>query len=148
MGDPCVVGVKVRIQSFEMIKMGGNAGGVWNIDREHCTSISSSFFVYRAALHDGGFVRAWNGISILQNWPFALKHVDYCCCVIMNACVLSYVTPLYLLLISYLADTSLCGNGRLKISYIWNCCALSCIGTSISSKNYLSAISMCVLRYW
>ena len=37
-----------------------NAGGVQNTDREHCAPIAWSFLVYKAAMHEGGFVRAWN----------------------------------------------------------------------------------------
>ena len=135
MADPYVVGVKIKINRFDMITMGGKVGGVWNKDREHCAHISWSFLAYGTIMHDGGFVRAWNGASILQNYPFAWRHVEYCWSVIMTTHVLSYVIPIYLSLISYGGDTSPCGTCRLKISYIWSCCTLSYIGTSMSSKN-------------
>ena len=41
------------------------------------------------------------------------------------ACVSSYVNPIYLSVILYLADVSPCGTARLKIPYMWSCCALS-----------------------
>ena len=47
----------------------------------------------------------------------------------------------------YFTDASPCRTNRLKISYIWSCCALSCIGTSMSSRNCPSATSTYVLRY-
>ena len=40
MADPCMMGVEIKIHRFDLITMGGNEGGVWSIDREHCTSIS------------------------------------------------------------------------------------------------------------
>ena len=48
MADPCMIGVKMKIHRFHKITMGGNAGGVWNIDREHSAPISWSFLAYRA----------------------------------------------------------------------------------------------------
>ena len=38
-----------------MITVGGNADGVWNIDKEHCVAILWLFLAYRAIEHDGGF---------------------------------------------------------------------------------------------
>ena len=146
MADPCVVGVKIKIHKFDVITMDGNAGGVWSIDREHCASISWSFMLNRAIMLAGGFVKAWNGASLLKYCSFVWRHVEYYCSMITNICVSSYVIPIHLLLILYFPDTSPCGTGRLKISYIWSCCALSCMGTSISSRNCPSATSRCVLR--
>ena len=114
---------------------GWNAGGVWNTDRDHCTPIYWSFLAYKAAMHDGGFVRAWNCASMLQNCPFAWRHVEYCCSVIMTACDSSYGTSIHLLSILYWTYTLPCGTGRLKILYIWSCCALFCVGTSMRSTN-------------
>ena len=74
MADPCVVGIEMMIHRFDMITMGGNACGVWNIDGEHYVPISWSFLVYRVAVHDGQFLRAWNGASIFQNFPPAWTH--------------------------------------------------------------------------
>ena len=34
MADPCVMGVEMKIHRFDVVTMGGNAGHVWNIDRE------------------------------------------------------------------------------------------------------------------
>ena len=81
MADSCVAGVKRKIQRFDVIIMGGNAGGLWKRDREHCAPISWSFLAYKAAMHDCGFVRAWNGASIfvelchLMIWVGALLKV-------------------------------------------------------------------------
>ena len=100
----------------------------------HCTSISWLFLAYSAIMQDGGFVNAWNGTFNLQNFLFAWRHVESCYSVITTACVSSYVIPIYLLLILYWAGMSPCGTGRLKISYIWCCCALSYIGTYLRSK--------------
>ena len=61
----------MRIQRCDVIVMDGNAGGVWNIDREHCAPTSGSFLTYKAEIHGGRFMRAWIGSSILQNYPFA-----------------------------------------------------------------------------
>ena len=33
---------------------------------------------YRALIHDGRFVRGWNGAFILQNCPFACWKAIYC----------------------------------------------------------------------
>ena len=41
-----------------------------DIDREHC-SIAWLFLAYRAVIHDGGFMRDWNGAFTLQNCPSA-----------------------------------------------------------------------------
>ena len=64
-------------------------GDVWDIDREHCVPVSWSFLMYKAATHDGGLVKGLNGVSKLQNCPFAWRHVKYyslvyhdCLCVI------------------------------------------------------------------
>ena len=59
------------IQSFEVTATGMNTCGTWDIDREHCSPIAWSFLVYKAGIHDGGFVRGWNGAFIHQNCPFA-----------------------------------------------------------------------------
>ena len=40
MADPCKAGVKMKKQMYDIITTCGNAGGVCNIDREHCTPIS------------------------------------------------------------------------------------------------------------
>ena len=145
--DPSVIGVEMKIHRFDATTTGGKVGGVWKTDDQHCTSISLVFLAYRAAVHVGGIVRAWDGASTLQNWPFAWRHVEYCCSVINTACVLSYVIPLYLSLILYLAYMSWYGTGRLKISYIWSFCALSWMGTSMSRRNCSSATSTWVLMY-
>ena len=71
MANPCMVGVKMKIQRFDVIVMGWNAGGALNTNREHCSPISWSFLACKAATHNDGFVRAWNGASILHNYPFA-----------------------------------------------------------------------------
>ena len=144
-GDPCVIGVKIKIYRFDITIMYGKAGGVWKT--EHCASISLMFLVCGAAVHGGGFVRAWNGMAIFQNWPLAWRHFKYCSSVIITTCVSSYVIPIYLSLILYLADMSPCDTVRLKNSYIWSCCALSWIGISVSRRNCSFATSTWVLRY-
>ena len=102
-------------------------------------------------MHVGQIVRAWKGASILQFCQFAWMHIEYCCSVTMTTSVSSNVIPIYLLLISYFIDISPCGIDRLKISHIWNCCALSCISTSMSSKKMFICyqnISLEVLVIW
>ena len=58
-------------QRFEVTAIGINVCGTWDIDREHCSPIAWSFLAYKAVIHDGGFMRGWNGAFILQNCPFA-----------------------------------------------------------------------------
>ena len=69
--DPSVSEFEGMSQWFEVTATGMNVCGVWDIDREHCSPIAWSFLAYRAVIHDGGFVRGWNGAFILQHCPFA-----------------------------------------------------------------------------
>ena len=135
------------IQRFEVTATGMNVGGTHDIYREYCFPIAWSFLAYKAVIHDGRFMRSWNVAFILQNCPFACWQVMYCWPVIATAFVSSYMTPIYLCLILYLAGRLLCETGKLKTSHIWTCCALFCMGTSMRSRNCPSAINTCILRY-
>ena len=57
------------IQKFEVTAPGMNVCGAWDINREQCSPIAWSFLAYRAVIHDGEFVRGWNGEFIWQNCP-------------------------------------------------------------------------------
>ena len=87
--DPHMVGFEMTIHRFDVSTLGEKVGGVWNTDSKHCASISLLFLAYRATVHVSGFVRALNGMSTLQHWPFPWGHVEYCCSVITTVCVQS-----------------------------------------------------------
>ena len=125
-----------------------NVCGAWGIDREHCSPIDWLFLAYKAVIHDGRFMRGWNGAFIQQNCPFACWQAMYCWSMIAAAFHSLYVTPVCLLLILYWANRLLCRTGRLKTSYSWSCCALFCICTLMRSRNCPFAVDTCVLRYW
>ena len=59
-------------QRFEVTARGINVCGTWDIDRGALFSYTAwSFLAYKAVIHDGGFMRGWNGAFILQNCPCA-----------------------------------------------------------------------------
>ena len=68
--DPSILGFKGMIQKFKVTTIDMNEYGARDIDREHCFLIVWLFLAYRAVIHNGGFVRGWNGAFILQNCPF------------------------------------------------------------------------------
>ena len=70
-GVPIVLGLEAMIQRLEVIAIGMNVHGVWDIDKEHCSFIAWSFLAYRAVIYDSGFVRGWKGAFILQKCVFA-----------------------------------------------------------------------------
>ena len=69
--DPSVSEFEGMIQRFEVTATGMNVCGTWDIDREHCSPIAWPFLAYKAVIHNGGFMRGWNGAFILQNCQFA-----------------------------------------------------------------------------
>ena len=146
--DASLWGFEGIIQRFEVTAIGTNVYGARDITEEHFSFIALSFLAYRAVIHDGGFVRGWNVAFILQNCLFACWQALYCWSMMATAFVSSYVSPMYLWLILYWVDRLLCETGKLKISYIWSCCALFCMGTSMRNRNWPCAINTCVFRYW
>ena len=136
------------ILRFEVTETSMNVCGTWDIDEECFSFIAWSLLAYRIVIHNGGFVRGWKGVFILQNFMFACLQAMYCLSMIETAFVSSYVTPMYLWFILFWGDRLLCGMGRLKTSYICNCYALFCMGTLMRRRNCPSAINTCVLRYW
>ena len=75
MADPCVVGVKMKIHRFDIITKDGNMGSVWNIDREHCASISCSLSVYILPLY-----------MLVDLWEFAMMQVFAKLSIYMEVC--------------------------------------------------------------
>ena len=69
--DPSVSGFEGLTQRFEATATGTNVCGTRDIAKKHCSFIAWPFLGYRPVIHDGGFVRGWNGVFILQNCPFA-----------------------------------------------------------------------------
>ena len=142
-----VMGLEGIIQRSEVAATGMNVCGTWDIAKEHFSFIAYSFLANRAVIHDGWFVRGWNGAFILQNCLFACWQAMYCWSMMASAIISSYVTPVYpCTLILYWADRLPCKTGKLKTSYIWSCSALFCMGTLMRSRNHPSAINMCVLK--
>ena len=139
--NPSVWRFEGIIQRFEVIAIGTNVCGTWDIIKEHCSLIALSSLVYSTVICDDGFMRGWNGAFILQNCLFACWQALYCWSVMATGFVSSYVTPMYLQLILYWVNRLLCETGKLKPSSIWSCCALFCMGTSVRSRNCPSGIS-------
>ena len=59
------------IQRFEVTATGMNVCGTWDMGKEHSSLITWSILTYKAVIHNGGFVRGWDGAFILQNSSFA-----------------------------------------------------------------------------
>ena len=70
--DSSVLGFEGMSQRFEVTPTGMNVCSVWDINSEHCSLIAWSFLACKAVIHDGGFMRGWNGAIILQNCPFCM----------------------------------------------------------------------------
>ena len=71
-------GFKGIIQMFEATAIGTGVCGICDITQEHCSFIDWSFLAYKAVIHDGAFVRGWNGALIQQNCLFANWQAPYC----------------------------------------------------------------------
>ena len=88
-------GFEGMIQRLEVTATGMNVCGTWDIDREHC-SIVWTFLAYRTVIHDGGFMRGWNGgiysaelsICMLTGYVLLIHDSNCLCFIICDSCVL------------------------------------------------------------
>ena len=63
-------GAIVKIQTSGASCEGIVTSKLFLICNEHLVDIHAIFLVYKAVMQDGGFTSGWNGVGMLQNYPF------------------------------------------------------------------------------
>ena len=90
----------VRFQTSGDTWVGRFIPDAFCICSEHFKVISTVLLAYRAAIQDGGFAKGWEGVVMLQNWPFASWQTQNLVVESSTAMVASLVMPKYLVSMS------------------------------------------------
>ena len=93
-------GAVVKIQTFGASWEGILTSELFLICNEHLVGILAVFLTYKAVMQDSGLASSWNGVGMLQNWPFTSGHILNCYGEISSAIVSSCMIPRYWVLIS------------------------------------------------